>query len=119
MLSSLLFRRLVLAAVGFSLVCFAPLRAQQDIHATIEQIHGLLKQAQSDDSGVAPSKDQRTHLLNQAANLLKQLPPGHYRGHRMEAEQLVAAALDQVTAGQADKAGETIRDADYEVRELE
>jgi hypothetical protein len=113
--------RLAFVVLGISLFTFAPLRADDvDIHAVVEQIHGLLHEAMGGESGTPPPNAQRTDLLKKAGDLLEGLPPGRYHGHRVKAAGLIRSALDKIAQGDAgDTAKEDIRDADYEVRQLE
>jgi hypothetical protein len=112
--------RLFLLVPGVSLFNLAPLRADPDYHPMVEQVHALLKQAMGGDSGTPPDKAQLTDLLKKAQGELKDIPPGHWGGHRKQALFLLQGTLDAVAQGAPDdKVQQDIRDTDSEVRDME
>ena len=114
--------RFALIVLGVSLFTLAPLRADDDIHATVEQIHGLLHRALEGDNGTPPPNAQRAALLTQAQDLIDGLVLNTRAARHARAMALadVKSALEKVNAGDvSDTAKEDIRDADSEVRDLE
>lgn len=112
--------RLAFVVLGVSLFTLAPLRADPDYHAAVEDVHALLKQAMGGDSGTVPDKAQLTDLLKKAHQELHDVPPGHWGGHRKQALFLIQGTLDAIAQGASDdKVQEDIRNADSEVREME
>jgi hypothetical protein len=112
--------RLALVVPVVSLFTLAPLRADPDYHATVEDIHALLKQAMGGDSGMPPDKAQMTELLKKAQQELRTMPPGRWHGHLNQAVFLIQATLQAINQGASDdKVQGDIRDTDSEVRDME
>jgi hypothetical protein len=103
-------------AVMCSVLCFsAPLfGAQPEINQALDLVH----QAWGPSADTPPTNDQRTTLLKQALDLLKNCPDHHVKGHRVAAIKDIETALDLLKNGDPDgKAVESIHDADSQLRD--
>jgi hypothetical protein len=103
--------------VGFFLTSF-PLRADNPVPATPDDVHKILREALGDGPDSAPPPEQQRALVSKALKVIERVPHV-YHGELMRAAQDMSAALEDLARdGGASKARGEILDADDLIRSI-